>query len=170
ALALFPYPHYVAAAAAAALRRRQHCTPSTWANAPTAGAAALERHLTGGRCHLPRALLLQELPPLQATALATAGLAVGGRPSMGVGRGWPALHGGWPWVASPAWGLAVASYPSLLPSLRKCIERFYAIQSHHTHFKTNLSHENLDSDITVGKPQWVYHIRSGNQNKNWFPT
>ncbi|RZR95085.1 hypothetical protein BHM03_00023887 [Ensete ventricosum] len=27
------------------------------------------------------------------------------------GRGWPALHGGWPWVAGPAWGLAVAGRP-----------------------------------------------------------
>ncbi|RWW80251.1 hypothetical protein BHE74_00011412, partial [Ensete ventricosum] len=32
-------------------------------------------------------------------------------------------------------------------------ERFYAIQSRHTHFKTNLSHENLGSDTTIGKPQ-----------------
>ncbi|RWV89159.1 hypothetical protein GW17_00048711 [Ensete ventricosum] len=38
-----------------------------------------------------------------------ADLAVGGRPYMGVSRGWPALHG----------GLVVAGRPSSLPSLRK---------------------------------------------------
>ncbi|RRT53562.1 hypothetical protein B296_00034388 [Ensete ventricosum] len=35
-------------------------------------------------------------------------------------RGWPALHGGWPWLATPTWGLAVAGHPcSSLPSPRK---------------------------------------------------
>ncbi|RWW11469.1 hypothetical protein BHE74_00039804 [Ensete ventricosum] len=40
------------------------------------------------------------------------------------------------------------------------VEQFYVIQSHHTYFKTNLSHENLGSDTTIGKPQWEHHMRS----------
>ncbi|RWV77774.1 hypothetical protein GW17_00061359, partial [Ensete ventricosum] len=48
------------------------------------------------------------------------------------------------------------------------VERFYAIQSHHTQFKTSLSHENLVSDTIVGKPQREHHMRSENQNKNWL--
>ncbi|RZS20055.1 hypothetical protein BHM03_00052526 [Ensete ventricosum] len=47
--------------------------PSAWATAPAAGAAALGRHLAGGRCRLARTLSLQERSPLQAAALA-AGL------------------------------------------------------------------------------------------------
>ncbi|RWW06288.1 hypothetical protein GW17_00030395 [Ensete ventricosum] len=35
---------------------------------------------------------------------------------------------------------------------QECVERSYVIQSHHTQFKTNLSHENLGSNTTVGKP------------------
>ncbi|RZS22341.1 hypothetical protein BHM03_00055109, partial [Ensete ventricosum] len=35
------------------------------------------------------------------------------------------------------------------------VEQFYVIQSHHTLFKTNLSHENLGSDTIVGKPQRI---------------
>ncbi|RZR93432.1 hypothetical protein BHM03_00021939 [Ensete ventricosum] len=79
ALALFPYPHCVAATT---LRRWQHYTPSAWAAAPVVGVDALGRHLAGGRCRLARALPLQERSPLQATALAAGdsapcGLAMG---------------------------------------------------------------------------------------------
>ncbi|RZS27820.1 hypothetical protein BHM03_00061345, partial [Ensete ventricosum] len=119
ALALFPYPQCVAP------------PPLPCAGG---GTAALGRYLAGGRCHLARALPLQERPPLQAAALAaelplvasqratspcslaagrpplqgalavagrhlagglgrnwlplTAGLAMGGWPCMGDGRGW----------------------------------------------------------------------------------
>ncbi|RWW16419.1 hypothetical protein GW17_00019700 [Ensete ventricosum] len=65
------------------------------------------------------------------------GLAVGGRPCMGVGRGWPPL--------------LLAGFAAKMQ--QECVERFYAIQSHHTQFKTNLLHENLSSDTTIGKPQ-----------------
>ncbi|RWW59928.1 hypothetical protein BHE74_00033106 [Ensete ventricosum] len=66
------------------------------------------------------------------------GLAMGGRPCMGAGRDWPPL---------------LVAFAAKIQ--QECIERFYAIQSHHTQFKTNLSYENLGSDTTVGKPQRV---------------
>ncbi|RWV82408.1 hypothetical protein GW17_00056094, partial [Ensete ventricosum] len=77
------------------------------------------------------------------------GLAMGAQPCMGAGRGWPPLH--------------LAAFAANMQ--QEHIERFYAIQSHHTQFKTNLSHENLGSDTTVRKPQRVHHMRSENQNK-----
>ncbi|RWV82045.1 hypothetical protein GW17_00056486 [Ensete ventricosum] len=91
------------------------------------------------------------------------------------GRGWLALHGGWLWVAGPPWGVGHGWPPLLLAAFvaktqQERVERFYAIQSHHTQFKTNLSHENLGSDTTIGKPQRVHHMCSGNQNKNRFLT
>ncbi|RZS26193.1 hypothetical protein BHM03_00059499 [Ensete ventricosum] len=63
---------------------------------------------------------------------------MGGRPCMGAGRDWPPL---------------LVAFAAKIQ--QECIERFYAIQSHHTQFKTNLSYENLGSDTTVGKPQRV---------------
>ncbi|RZR79587.1 hypothetical protein BHM03_00005321 [Ensete ventricosum] len=51
-------------AVVAALRRWRHYTPSAWAVAPSAGVAALGRHLVGGQRRLVRAL------PLLAAALA----------------------------------------------------------------------------------------------------
>ncbi|RWV95868.1 hypothetical protein GW17_00041463 [Ensete ventricosum] len=63
------------------------------------------------------------------------GLAVGGRPYSGAGRGWPPL---------------LAAFAAKIQ--QECIERFYAIQSHHTQFKINLLHENLGSNTTFGKP------------------
>ncbi|RZS15163.1 hypothetical protein BHM03_00046949 [Ensete ventricosum] len=81
-------------------------------------------------------------------------LAVGGQPCMGAGRGW-----------SP---LLLAAFTT--KTQQEHVERLYAIHSHHTQFKTNLSHENLGFDTTVGKPQRVHHMRSENQNKNQFPT
>ncbi|RWV97499.1 hypothetical protein GW17_00039705 [Ensete ventricosum] len=78
------------------------------------------------------------------------GLAGGGRPCMGAGRGWPPL--------------LLTAFATKMQQER--IERFYAIQSHHTQFKTKLSYENLGSDITVGKPQRVHQMHSENQNKN----
>ncbi|RWV92682.1 hypothetical protein GW17_00044923 [Ensete ventricosum] len=51
-----------------------------------------------------------------------------------VAKPWPTAHAGgaWPWPATPVEGLVVAGHPlSLLPLLRKRIEQFYAMQSHH---------------------------------------
>ncbi|RWW10112.1 hypothetical protein GW17_00026361 [Ensete ventricosum] len=107
--------------------------------------------------------LCPQVPPLRVAAPVDGrplrvglgrGLAVGGRACMGVGRGWPPL-------------LLVAFTPKIQ---QECVERFYMIQSHHTQFKTNLSHENRGSNTIVGKPQRVHHMRNGNQNKNQFPT
>ncbi|RWV92739.1 hypothetical protein GW17_00044856 [Ensete ventricosum] len=136
---LFHYPH---CAVIVALRRRRHYIPSAWAVAPAASAAALERHLAGERCHLTRALPLQERSPLQAATLA-AGAAysrrrrpyrrqpcpwatayVAAAPARGFGRGRPPPCKGpwpqpaWPWVSGPVWGLVVAGrLSSSLPSL-----------------------------------------------------
>ncbi|RWW36068.1 hypothetical protein BHE74_00058938 [Ensete ventricosum] len=72
----------------------------------------------------PRAL------PMPASAAPTGANHARGRPRMlaatpvrGLGRnrssrGWSALHGGWPWLATLAKGLAMADHPlSLLPLL-----------------------------------------------------
>ncbi|RRT34191.1 hypothetical protein B296_00032153 [Ensete ventricosum] len=75
-----------------------------------------------------------------------ANLAVGGRPCMGAGRGWLPL--------------LLAVFATKMQ--QEHVERFYAIQSHHMQFKINISHENIGSDTTVGKPQWEHHMRSGN--------
>ncbi|RZS16462.1 hypothetical protein BHM03_00048452 [Ensete ventricosum] len=64
-------------------------------------------------------------------------LAVGGRHCMGAGCGWPPL--------------LLAAFTTKTQQER--VERLYVIQSYHTQFKINLSHENLGSDTTVGKPQ-----------------
>ncbi|RWV83968.1 hypothetical protein GW17_00054361, partial [Ensete ventricosum] len=61
------------------------------------------------------------------------GLVVGGRPCMGVGNSWPPL-------------LLTAF---TVKTQQECVEQFYAIQSHHTQLKINLSHENLGSDTTI---------------------
>ncbi|RWW15301.1 hypothetical protein GW17_00020869 [Ensete ventricosum] len=73
-------------------------------------------------------------------ALAVVGhpLQVVGRPCKGAGHGHARLP------------LTRASFAAKTQQER--VERFYAIQSHHTQFKTNLLHENLGSDTTVGKP------------------
>ncbi|RRT36398.1 hypothetical protein GW17_00048461 [Ensete ventricosum] len=116
-------------------------------------------------------------PPVARPRAATScGRAVGNR-HLRAGRsrscprgycpcGWPPLAGG-PWLQSTA----PCRWPSTckgavrgharLPLVRASIaakmqqehvERFYTIQSHHTQFKINLSHENLGFDTTVGKP------------------
>ncbi|RRT44212.1 hypothetical protein B296_00050430, partial [Ensete ventricosum] len=64
------------------------------------------------------------------------GLAVGGWPCIGAGHGW--TH------------LLLAAFAA--KTQQEHVERFYTIQSLHTQFKTNLSHENLGSNTTVGKP------------------
>ncbi|RWV89048.1 hypothetical protein GW17_00048825 [Ensete ventricosum] len=71
---------------------RRCCTPSAWAAAPLAGATALGRHLMGerrgprgaGSSFYQRGLGRRWLP-------LAACLAVGGRPCMGAGCGWPPL-------------------------------------------------------------------------------
>ncbi|RWV81205.1 hypothetical protein GW17_00057398 [Ensete ventricosum] len=75
--------------------------------------------------------------------LSVAPLQVAGRPCKGAGRGHARLP------------LVRASFTAKMQQER--VERFYAIQSHHTQFKTNLSHEILGSDTTVGKHQRGYH-------------
>ncbi|RWW71190.1 hypothetical protein BHE74_00021081, partial [Ensete ventricosum] len=77
------------------------------------------------------------LPYGLALAAADRGMAVGGMPFMGAGHGWQPL-------------LLTAFAVKMQ---QECVERFYAIKSHHTWFKTNPSHENHGSDTTVGKPQ-----------------
>ncbi|RWV86505.1 hypothetical protein GW17_00051596 [Ensete ventricosum] len=85
---------------------------------------------------------LQPVAPL-ARGLG-CGIVVGGRYYMGAGRGRPPL---------------LAAFA--VKTQEERVERFYMIQSHHTQFKTNLSHENLGSDTTVGKPQREHHMRKG---------
>ncbi|RRT33044.1 hypothetical protein B296_00043810 [Ensete ventricosum] len=99
------------------------------------------------------------IAPLQAVA------PVGGRP----------LQGAWPQPTAPLQGGLGCSRPppcrwlgyALLSLLlvafaakpqQERVEQFYTIQSHHMKFKTNLSHENLGSDTTVGKPQRVHYM------------
>ncbi|RWW12803.1 hypothetical protein GW17_00023515, partial [Ensete ventricosum] len=96
-----------------------------WAGCPCKGVLAVADHPLTGG--LSRSRL-----PLAVS------LAMGGRPCMGAGRGW-----------SPLLAVFVAKMQ------QECAERFYAIQSHHTQFKTNLLYENLGSDTTVGKPQRI---------------
>ncbi|RWV96689.1 hypothetical protein GW17_00040580 [Ensete ventricosum] len=88
--------------------------------------------------------------------------AMAGRPCRGPGRDQPPLHTDSMLVVAPPPQAA----PTFVASCcNKCVEQFYVIQSDHTQFKINLSHENLGSDTTVGKPQREHHMRSGNQNK-----
>ncbi|RWV78884.1 hypothetical protein GW17_00060068 [Ensete ventricosum] len=83
-----------------------------------------------------------------------------------LGRSRLPLQPAWPWVVALARGLAIAGHPCkgsghgwphLLAAFTtkiqpKHVERFYVIQSHHIQYKTNLSHKNLGSNTTVGKP------------------
>ncbi|RWW73113.1 hypothetical protein BHE74_00019037 [Ensete ventricosum] len=90
-------------------------------------------------------------PPL------AGGLTTAGRPCRGPGRGQSPLHADSMHVAAPP--------PQTAPTFaanrcNKRVEQFYAIQSHHTQFKTNFLHENLSSDTTVGKPQRVAPVTS----------
>ncbi|RRT34167.1 hypothetical protein B296_00053582, partial [Ensete ventricosum] len=118
----------------------ERCRPPLQAIAPASG--------TGLPCGV--ALAAASRPLVEGLGY---DLAVGGRPCIGAGRGWRPL--------------LLATFA--MKTQQECIERFYMIQSHHTQFKINLSHENLGSDTTVGKPQWEHHMYSGNRNKNWFP-
>ncbi|RWW72669.1 hypothetical protein BHE74_00019515 [Ensete ventricosum] len=72
------------------------------------------------------------------------------RPYRGPGHGQPPLHADSMHVAAPP--------PQAAPTFAanrydKRVEQFYAIQSHHTHLKTNFLPESLGSDTTIGKPQ-----------------
>ncbi|RWW15581.1 hypothetical protein GW17_00020570 [Ensete ventricosum] len=89
-------------------------------------------------------------PPLASSQ------AMAGRPCRGSGRDQPPLDADNMHVATPL--------PQAVPTfaVNRCnerVEEFYVIQSHHTQFKTNLSHENLGSDTTVVEPQRVHHMR-----------
>ncbi|RWV88542.1 hypothetical protein GW17_00049357 [Ensete ventricosum] len=77
------------------------------------------------------------------------GLVVGGRPNRWHGCGRLPLQVDSMQVAAPqpASSATIAAH-----RCNKCVEWFYVIQSHHTQFKTNFSHENLGSDTTVWKP------------------
>ncbi|RRT46530.1 hypothetical protein B296_00021237 [Ensete ventricosum] len=113
---------------------------------------------------------------LTASPLCERSIASGYRPL----RALLASLSGWPWLqpAAPVqWALAIAwpwvvgtmgaghGWPPLLlaafatKTQQEHIQRFYVIQSHHTQFKTNLSHENFGSDTTIGKPQREHHMR-----------
>ncbi|RRT35925.1 hypothetical protein B296_00050015, partial [Ensete ventricosum] len=78
--------------------------------------------------------------------------AMADRAYRGPSRGQPPLHANSMHVA--------ASPPQAAPTLaanhcNKGVEQFYAIQSHHTQFKTNFLYENLGSDTIVGNAQWI---------------
>ncbi|RZS18855.1 hypothetical protein BHM03_00051180 [Ensete ventricosum] len=100
---------------------------------------------SGCPCSLGHSLL-----PLQGgwswPVTPAGGLAVTDYPCKGCGCGRPPLQRAWPWSAAPFLTAFAAK------TWQEHVERFYVIQSHHTKFKINLSHENLDSDTTVGKP------------------
>ncbi|RRT33229.1 hypothetical protein B296_00044137 [Ensete ventricosum] len=82
----------------ASARRRPSCWRRACSRLPSCGL-------------LPLRLATPCRGPSRSRLALAASLAVGGRPYMGAGRGWPALHG----------GLVVAGRPSSsLPSLRKC--------------------------------------------------
>ncbi|RWW02420.1 hypothetical protein GW17_00034490 [Ensete ventricosum] len=91
------------------------------------------------------------LPHMRAAAPASGAslpcrlaLAAANRPLIGgLGRGWPPL--------------LLAAFAA--KTQQKHVERFYAIQSHHTQF--NLSYENFSSDTAVGKPPRVHHMHDG---------
>ncbi|RRT57973.1 hypothetical protein B296_00036450 [Ensete ventricosum] len=102
-----------------------------WRSPPCKRAAGSRPLRAGHSSPCPQA------PPLWAGL--GRGLAIGGRPYMGAGRGWSPL-------------LLVAFAAKMQ---QKCVKRFYAIQSHHMQFKTNLLYKNLSSDTAVGKPQWI---------------
>ncbi|RWW00676.1 hypothetical protein BHE74_00013092 [Ensete ventricosum] len=132
-LQLTPFVGAALQAAAALAGWRQSIVP--------AGGASAQSHRPllplAGTAGLPFGLALAAANRPLAGGLGRS-LAVGGRPSMGACRGWPPL--------------LLASFAMKIQ--QKHVERFYAIQSHHTQFKTNLSHENLGSDTIVRKPHW----------------
>ncbi|RRT58272.1 hypothetical protein B296_00032333, partial [Ensete ventricosum] len=124
------------------------------------------------------------LPPLLAVGLAAGGNPLRASrsrsctrvaaPYRGPGRSRPPLAGSQAMADRPYRGPSygqpplqvdnmhvVAPPPQAAPNFaanrcNKHVEQFYTIQSHHTQFKTNFSHENLGSDTTVGKPQWIW--------------
>ncbi|RWV85238.1 hypothetical protein GW17_00052985, partial [Ensete ventricosum] len=130
---------------------------------PSSPSPSLRRHrrcpcASDGRPAKGRPPLRSTQSPLLAVGLlslrATApcrGLGRSGSPLQGPGRGQPPLHADNMHVAAPP--------PQVSPTFavnrcNKRIEQFYAIQPNRTQFKTNFSYKNLDSDTTVGKPQW----------------
>ncbi|RZS22617.1 hypothetical protein BHM03_00055419, partial [Ensete ventricosum] len=151
------HPHCVVAVAAPAQAPTALCgrqlpcqgaaTPATGVVAPVGGKAGRGRQPLAGwslaaaplasvsRAAAPCGLAIPVVPA--GAAPAGRGLAMGGRPCMGAGRGWLPL--------------LLAAFAA--KTQQEHVERFYAIQSHHTQFKTNLSHENIGFDTAVGKPQ-----------------
>ncbi|RWW16923.1 hypothetical protein GW17_00019168 [Ensete ventricosum] len=79
-------------------------------------------------------------------------------PCRGPGRSRPPLcKGAWAAVAPPSrWSghamLSLLLVAFAVKTQQERVERFDAIQSHYTQFKTNLLHENLGSDTTNGNP------------------
>ncbi|RWW40782.1 hypothetical protein BHE74_00053775 [Ensete ventricosum] len=61
------------------LRRQRCCTPLAWAATPSAGIAALGRHLVGGRRRLARALPLLAAAPVGDRGATPCDLAAGSR-------------------------------------------------------------------------------------------
>ncbi|RRT34885.1 hypothetical protein B296_00033275 [Ensete ventricosum] len=108
-----------------------------------------------GRCLCPQA------PPCRQEPCPRVATTTGDCPCKGL----------WPWPTTPIGGLTMGSWPwPHTPFLiafavkiqQERVERFHAIQSHHTQFKTNLLHENLGSDTTVGKSQRDHHMHNRN--------
>ncbi|RZS21633.1 hypothetical protein BHM03_00054300, partial [Ensete ventricosum] len=148
ALALL-HPHCIIATAAptqvaAALCGRQ--SPFQGATTPAAGAAAPAGGRVGRSRSCPRVAApcrgaCRNRPPLAGNQ------AMVGRTYRGPGCGQPPLHANSMHVATPP--------PQAAPTFaanrcNKCVEQFYVIQSRHTQFKTNFSHKNLGSNITLG--------------------
>ncbi|RWV78833.1 hypothetical protein GW17_00060128, partial [Ensete ventricosum] len=113
------------------------------------GLVAGSRHLRSGRGWLPLAVALRAAGPCglafpcrgpgrSRPPLCRGALAATDRPCKGAGCGHARLP------------LVRASFVAKIQ--QECVERFYAIQSHHTPSKTNLLHENLGSITTIGKP------------------
>ncbi|RZR90424.1 hypothetical protein BHM03_00018290 [Ensete ventricosum] len=103
--------------------------PAVWLRVGTAPLRAGPGRSRSPLCRRPG----RSRPPLCRGALAAAS-----RPYKGADRGHARLP------------LLRASFVAKTQQER--VERFYVTQSHHTQFKTNLSHENLGSDTIDGKP------------------
>ncbi|RWW55097.1 hypothetical protein BHE74_00038281, partial [Ensete ventricosum] len=169
---------FALAQVAIALARRQ---PPCQGVATPAASAAAPTGIRVGRGRQPLLGALQSVPfagtVLQAGVPAGVALQVGvpaGRPQQVVlasvapagccphKRCRPPLRAGPGRTRSPPcrgpWPRPCRGWPPLLlaaftaKTQQERVERFYVIQSHHTQFKTNLSHENIGSDTTVGKP------------------
>ncbi|RWW40563.1 hypothetical protein BHE74_00054018, partial [Ensete ventricosum] len=191
ALALFPHPHCAATTPAQATttlaRRHPPClgagavafaTGVVPAGSTSMGAAPASTPVSS-RSYKRQLLPASGLP----TGVVLAGVAPTGWPraiarlrqpllstSHGLAADWPwstafvgcpgrsrlPLKGAWPWPPVPFPRYVCCKN---IARMRRTIIRD-SISLHE--FKTNLLHENLSSDITIGKPQQEHHMRSEN--------